>query len=253
MSYGELLLIVGDLHSADMPSKLRALLVPDKMQRSLVTGNIGASMDYLRHITPQVNVVAGDMDDEPFPEEMVVDLGEFRVGLIHGHQVVPWGDKNALAAVARRLGADILVSGHTHAYSCEEHDGIWLINPGSATGYYSPLSDVARASFVCMSVMGGVITNYVYMLDEHSGEVQVKKDRLVKSGNELATAPAPAPAAARAEAALPPPQPVEEPARHDAVVEVDLSDAAKPDNDDAAAASTLAGDEEAEEPTSSND
>jgi vacuolar protein sorting-associated protein 29 len=38
------------------------------------------------------------------------------VGVCHGHQVVPWGDKEALATLQRRLDADILVTGHTHAF-----------------------------------------------------------------------------------------------------------------------------------------
>ena len=44
----------------------------------------------------------------------MVQIGQFRVGLTHGHQIVPWGDPNALAMAQRQLGADILVSGHTH-------------------------------------------------------------------------------------------------------------------------------------------
>jgi len=208
--YGELLLVIGDLHSAPIPQKLKALLVPDKMQRSFVTGNIGSSMDFIKYITPHVNVVAGDMDDEPFPEETVMDVGEFKIGLIHGHQVVPWGDKNALAIVARRLGVDILISGHTHAYSCEEHDGVWLLNPGSATGYYSPITDQVRPSFICMSVMGSTITNYVYILDSETGEVQVKKERFVKiEPKSLPSTPVPPtpvmPSTASPAVAAPPP------------------------------------------------
>ena len=46
----------------------------------------------------------------------VLEVGEFRIGLIHGHQVVPWGDIESLAALQRRLDVDILVSGHTHEF-----------------------------------------------------------------------------------------------------------------------------------------
>jgi hypothetical protein len=31
-------------------------------------------------------------------------------------QVVPWGDKEALAILQRQLGVDILVTGHTHEF-----------------------------------------------------------------------------------------------------------------------------------------
>ncbi len=55
-------------------------------------------------------------------------------GLIHGHQVLPWGDPGALGAVARELDVDILLSGHTHHLAAWEEDGRFFINPGSATG-----------------------------------------------------------------------------------------------------------------------
>lgn len=44
----------------------------------------------------------------------MVSIGDFRVGVCHGHQVVPWGDKEALAILQRKLDCDILVTGHTH-------------------------------------------------------------------------------------------------------------------------------------------
>lgn len=66
-------------------------------------------------LAPNVHVVRGDFEESTsFPESKVVQIGQFRVGLTHGHQIVPWGDPNALAMAQRQLGADILVSGHTH-------------------------------------------------------------------------------------------------------------------------------------------
>ena len=65
-----------------------------------------------------------------FPEQKVITVGQFRIGLTHGHQVVPWGDIDSLSLVSsettsfeyfychfqvqRQLDVDILVSGHTH-------------------------------------------------------------------------------------------------------------------------------------------
>jgi putative phosphoesterase len=46
----------------------------------------------------------------------VTQIGDIRVGVCHGHQVVPWGDKEALAILQRQLDVDILVTGHTHAF-----------------------------------------------------------------------------------------------------------------------------------------
>lgn len=34
-----------------------------------------------------------------YPEQKVVNVGQFRIGVCHGHQIVPWGDSEALAMV----------------------------------------------------------------------------------------------------------------------------------------------------------
>lgn len=34
-----------------------------------------------------------------YPEQKVVTVGQFRIGLSHGHQVVPWGDTESLALI----------------------------------------------------------------------------------------------------------------------------------------------------------
>jgi len=69
----------------------------------------------------------------------VVTIGQFNIGLYHGHQIVPWGDEENLALVQRELEVDILITGHTHKFNAFEKDGKFFINPGSATGAYSSL------------------------------------------------------------------------------------------------------------------
>lgn len=93
--------------------------------------------DELRHLAPNVHVVRGSFDDDAsFPETKVVQIGQFKIGLIHGHQIVPWGDSHSLAAVQRQLDVDILITGHTHKNEVNEYGGKWFINPGSITGAY---------------------------------------------------------------------------------------------------------------------
>lgn len=74
-----------------------------------------------------------------YPEQKVVTVGSFSIGLCHGHQVVPWGDTESLAMVQRQLDVDILISGHTHRFDAFEHENKFYINPGSITGAYSAL------------------------------------------------------------------------------------------------------------------
>lgn len=64
-----LVLIIGDLHiphrTHDLPSKFKKLLVPGKIQQILCTGNVcdKETYEYLRTISPDVNVVKGDYDE----------------------------------------------------------------------------------------------------------------------------------------------------------------------------------------------
>ena len=72
-----------------------------------------------------------------YPEQKVVSVGQFRIGLTHGHQIVPWGDREGVAMLQRQLDVDILIYGHTHKFDAYEHESKFYINPGSATGAYS--------------------------------------------------------------------------------------------------------------------
>lgn len=65
------------------------------------------------------------------------------MGVLHGHQVIPWGDFDALDNAARQMEADLLLSGHTHQFEATEYNGRYFINPGSATGAYSSSPDNA--------------------------------------------------------------------------------------------------------------
>jgi vacuolar protein sorting-associated protein 29 len=82
------------------------------------------------------------------PETKVVTIGEFTIGLIHGHQVIPWGDQETLAMVQRELDCDILISGHTHKNSISSYDGKFFINPGSATGAFSTVHRYSLCLFI---------------------------------------------------------------------------------------------------------
>jgi vacuolar protein sorting-associated protein 29 len=154
-----------------------ATQVPGKIQHILCTGNLCSKemMEYLRSVCPDVHAVKGDMDDDPgLPEDKVVTIGQFKIGLCHGHQIIPWGEKEALAIKRRQLDVDILVTGHTHKFEATEHEGKLLLNPGSATGAYSGHTSEVKPGFLLMDVKGSDVTTYVYSLTPE-GEVKVDK------------------------------------------------------------------------------
>lgn len=149
--------------------------------------------DYLKTIANDVHVVKGEFDDATlnYPENKVVTVGAFRIGVTHGHQVVPWGDKVSrappppppctprLTAFSRRrwrccsgswMSTFWSRATHTNSrrlrlYACcgcggrhgttltsRAQDRKFFINPGSATGAYGGLVDDAVPTFVLMDV-----------------------------------------------------------------------------------------------------
>ena len=90
----QLALVLGDLHvptrSRDLPEQFKGLLVPGKIHHVLSTGNIGSkkTTEFLARVAPNLHQVRGDFDkDASLPDKKVVQIGNFKIGLIHGHQV----------------------------------------------------------------------------------------------------------------------------------------------------------------------
>jgi len=180
-----LVLVIGDCHiphrAAEIPAEFKKLLVPGKIQHILSTGNFRSQEieDYLRTLADDSHFVKGDFDEnQSLPESEVVTIGQFKVGLIHGHQIVPSGDKEAKAIFQRQLDVDILVSGNTHVFESYEYNKKIFINPGSATGAYSCLTDEVIPTFVLIDIEGNHVITYVYQLQE--GEVKVYKMEYTK-------------------------------------------------------------------------
>uniref|UniRef100_A0A4W5LDS4 Vacuolar protein sorting-associated protein 29 n=1 Tax=Hucho hucho TaxID=62062 RepID=A0A4W5LDS4_9TELE len=166
-----LVLVLGDLHIPHrcntLPAKFKKLLVPGKIQHILCTGNLCTkeSYDYLKTLAGDVHIVRGDFDENlNYPEQKVVTVGQFKIGLIHGHQVIPWGDMASLALLQRQLDVDILISGHTHKFEAFENENKFYINPGSATGAYNALESNIIPSFVLMDIQASTVVTYVYQL-----------------------------------------------------------------------------------------
>ncbi|DAZ99296.1 TPA: hypothetical protein N0F65_005464 [Lagenidium giganteum] len=183
--FGELVLVVGDSHiphrAAEIPDKFQKMLVPNKIQHILCTGNMITKEQYeeFRVLAPNVHVVSGDSDHEStFPERKVISIGQFRIGLCHGHQVVPWGDEQSLAALQRKMNVDILITGHTHQHTISTENGKWFVNPGSITGAFSSTSSEVIPSFILMAVQGNKVVAFVYELK--GDNVVVSKSEFVK-------------------------------------------------------------------------
>eukprot|EP01121_Diplochlamys_sp_Union-15-3_P012675 TRINITY_DN3831_c0_g1_i1.p1 TRINITY_DN3831_c0_g1~~TRINITY_DN3831_c0_g1_i1.p1 ORF type:complete len:191 (-),score=35.60 TRINITY_DN3831_c0_g1_i1:24-596(-) len=175
-----LILVLGDLHlphrAHDIPAQFKKLLVPNKIQHIFCTGNLCTkeTYDYFRSLASDVHIVKGDFDENTtFPEDKVVTIGQFKIGLCHGHQIIPWGEQEALARLQRKLDADILITGHTHEFKVWDYDDKFFINPGSITGAFGGLSNNVVPSFALMDVQGQKVTTYHYQLID--SDVKVAK------------------------------------------------------------------------------
>jgi putative phosphoesterase len=93
-----------------------------------------AFLEELLALGPPVEAVYGNMDEPALkaslPKERVVEVGGARIGMVHipGPRV---GREARL--VARFPGCDAIVYGHTHVPQVDEHEGVWIFNPGSPT------------------------------------------------------------------------------------------------------------------------
>eukprot|EP00450_Noctiluca_scintillans_P038196 CAMPEP_0194480884 /NCGR_PEP_ID=MMETSP0253-20130528/3541_1 /TAXON_ID=2966 /ORGANISM="Noctiluca scintillans" /LENGTH=188 /DNA_ID=CAMNT_0039320327 /DNA_START=69 /DNA_END=635 /DNA_ORIENTATION=+ len=183
--FGNLVLLIGDFHvpqrKPDIPACFRELLQTDKIGQVLVTGNM--TYQQLQGIIPNVapadcHIVAGDGDPDSLPESLVVTIGSLKVGVMHGHQVIPWGDQIAQFTTLGELGVNILVTGHTHQ-TCvwpDPSNKRFVINPGSVTGAANSNGDEYNPSFMLMAVQESSVVLYTYSAVD--GETKVEMNSL---------------------------------------------------------------------------
>ena len=182
----ELVLVVGDMfvpqRSQDIDPQFKTILIPNKLQHVLSLGNIGSreSYDWLKSLSNDFHGVKGDFDEDEFPEKKVVTIGEFKIGMIHGHQIIPWGNTESLSSVQRLLDCDILLSGNTHEINVKVLDNKLYINPGSISGAFANCAVDPSPSFVLMVLTGTEAIIYLYVLNDKSQKFDVNKIEFTK-------------------------------------------------------------------------
>ena len=182
----ELVLVVGDMfvpqRSQDIDPQFKTILIPNKLQHVLSLGNIGSreSYDWLKSLSNDFHSVKGDFDEGDMPDKKVVTIGEFKIGMIHGHQVLPWGNTDSLASIQRELDCDILLSGQTHEINVKVVDNKLYINPGSISGAFSNCVSEPSPSFVLMVLQGTEAIIYLYVLNDRTQKFYVNKIEFTK-------------------------------------------------------------------------
>lgn len=79
-------------------------------------------------------VVNGNCDfTSDFPNELILEIGEKRVLLTHGHLLAVKYDAKRLISYAQEHGAHYALYGHTHIADIYADAGVVAANPGSLT------------------------------------------------------------------------------------------------------------------------
>lgn len=94
-------------------------------------------IEALQLIAP-VRAVYGNNDpglEELLPYELFFQIGEHRIGLIHGHDPIGRPRMTAKVLVQDRMRGqvDCVVYGHSHRPEITERDRLLMVNPGSPT------------------------------------------------------------------------------------------------------------------------
>ena len=188
----ELVLLVSDLfiplRIPDIDIQFKSILVPNKIQHVICLGNVGnqETYDWLHGLSSNFHSIQGDYDiNRNLPEKKAIQVGNFRIGMIHGHQIIPLGDMEILANVQRELDCDILVSGYTHQLSVNIKENKLYINPGSLSGALSPLVEDCIPSFILMALQGEEATIYSYVLSDKTKKFEVGQMEYFRGSNEL--------------------------------------------------------------------
>lgn len=83
-------------------------------------------------ILHNIHIVKGNCDrDQRFPDSVIVEVGNRKIWMVHGHEHDCKRTMLPLYYGAQELGADIVLFGHSHSYAAELREGILFVNPGS--------------------------------------------------------------------------------------------------------------------------
>lgn len=124
-------------------------------------------LEFLRGLSRRLYVVMGNMDYlYHLPESERFEVLGVPIGVVHGDQVRPRGNIDALTQLAKYMEVSVLISGHTHSPFVTVKDEILHVNPGSVTGVWGGGGGSMRPSFVELEVAeGGLLRAMLYELE----------------------------------------------------------------------------------------
>ena len=144
------ILIVSDTHG-NLRNFEKVLECEKDIGMMLHLGDVEKDEDYLETVMEcPVYIVAGNNDFfSDLPNEIVVQIGKYRVFMTHGHGYYVSAHTRRLKEAARSRRADIVVYGHTHRPNIDMTDDVIAVNPGSIS---YPRQEGRRGTYIIMEV-----------------------------------------------------------------------------------------------------
>jgi len=175
------LLVISDTHGSI--SALKAILSWAN-ERTPPNDSICAAAflgDGIEDINPAANaagfmcswvIVKGNNDYRVQEQDSALfDFVNYRFFACHGHRYNLYGGAHALAAAAKNMGANAVLSGHSHVPYHKIIDGIHLINPGSAS---RPRSSIGATFAVIECAEGEQLKAEFYSIED-KGQIRSVK------------------------------------------------------------------------------
>jgi hypothetical protein len=182
------ILVMGDFHipsrAKSIPVEIFEFISKAKSDLILCTGDLtdGRILDKLGRIAP-LKWVMGNTDYIRRNDSERLRLEEYDIGLVHGTEIYPRGDKSQLYDLAKKMNVNILISGHTHAMSIQHMSDCLLVNPGSATGAWGGGPATLKPSFMILEIYGEKIAINCYELTNN--ELTEFSKRFIKEGGTI--------------------------------------------------------------------
>jgi putative phosphoesterase len=144
------ILVVSDTHRHD-ENLVEVIGKVEPIDYLIHLGDAEGSEDYIRQIADcPVSIVCGNNDFFSNLEiEEIIELGNHRIFITHGHYYCVGAGTSVLKQEARKKSCDIAMYGHTHCPVIDQKDEITVINPGSLS---YPRQEGKRPSFIIMEI-----------------------------------------------------------------------------------------------------
>ena len=198
------LLAIGDSHiphrAQEIPPKIYEKL--DTLTRehlfdyTFFTGDVIDApqfLDFLKLRTRQDFFrVIGNMDyyggnrEAPVFQTLKIS-NQLSIGMTHGAQISPRGDRDQLELLAIENNYNVLISGHTHKEEITlTKNGILLINPGSITGAWSFVaSQIPSFAVIDVNENSGQIKVALYRLNQRENTISETQDHFRFDGKTI--------------------------------------------------------------------